>query len=165
MICTAGIGLTFGVWWVYDTMPSAKSLERDRGRVFTWAFCQLGIIVAIVASGAGLHVVAYSMEHHNKLGDVAALLCALIPLTLFFAGVYGLHAYLLRRVDRRHVAIGLVTLAILGGTLIAALLDVSVPVCLLIMALAPVATIVGYEAIGYRGTAEALPARGAGGRH
>ncbi|HEX6628952.1 MAG TPA: low temperature requirement protein A, partial [Gemmatimonadaceae bacterium] len=33
---TAGVGLTFGMWWIYYMIPAAEVLERHRERAFVW---------------------------------------------------------------------------------------------------------------------------------
>ena len=48
------------------------------------------------------------------------------------------------------------TIAVLVLTVILAAAGVGMPVCLLVLTLAPVVTIVGYEAVGYRHVEEAL---------
>jgi len=37
LIGIAGIGLTFGMWWVYFLPPSADVLQRHRDRAPVWA--------------------------------------------------------------------------------------------------------------------------------
>src|SRR4029453_19474815 len=59
LICIAGSGLTFGMWWVYYLLPSAQILHAHRNRAFVWAYGQIMIVASIVATGAGLHVAAY----------------------------------------------------------------------------------------------------------
>jgi len=62
LVGLAGTGLTFGMWWIYQLVPSAQILARLRERAFVWSFGQIVAIAAIVATGAGLHVSAYFLE-------------------------------------------------------------------------------------------------------
>jgi low temperature requirement protein LtrA len=36
----AGTGLTFGMWWLYDLLPSARALPEHRHRAAAWGFGQ-----------------------------------------------------------------------------------------------------------------------------
>lgn len=38
LVCIAGTGLTFGLWWVYYILPSAQILHRHRDRSFVWGY-------------------------------------------------------------------------------------------------------------------------------
>ena len=70
LVAIAGIGLTFGMWWVYFMVPAAPLLHAHRERSFTFGYGHIPIFGSIVATGAGLHVAAYYIEHHSKLGSV-----------------------------------------------------------------------------------------------
>ncbi len=63
LVGVAGTGLTFGMWWVYYMLPSAPVLHAHRDRAFVWGYGQMLVVAAIVATGAGLHVAAYFIEH------------------------------------------------------------------------------------------------------
>ena len=67
-VAVAGTGLTFGMWWVYFTMPSGKVLHRYRERGFAWGYWHLPLFMSIAATGAGLHVAAYVVEDEAQLG-------------------------------------------------------------------------------------------------
>ncbi len=75
LVCLAGIGLTFGMWWVYYLLPSADVLHHNRSRAYAWGYGQIVLIASIVATGAGLHVAAYFIEHQSHAGALATLLC------------------------------------------------------------------------------------------
>ena len=44
LVCLAGIGLTFGMWWVYYILPSAQVLHAHRNRSFVWGYGQMVIV-------------------------------------------------------------------------------------------------------------------------
>src|SRR5689334_18998450 len=67
LVGAAGTGLTFGMWWLYDLLPSAPILEAHRNRAFVWGIGQILIVTAIVATGGGLHVAAYFIEHQTPI--------------------------------------------------------------------------------------------------
>jgi low temperature requirement protein LtrA len=152
----AGIGLTFGLWWIYYMLPSAPILHAHRDRAFVWGYSQLLIVTAIVATGAGLHVAAYFIEHKAHISALATVLTVAVPVSVFLGLVYALYYYLVRRFDPFHLWLLSGTAGVVGVAIIAAMSGVSMPVCLLILTLAPVVTVVGYEIRGYRHQAESL---------
>ena len=156
LVGIAGIGLTFGMWWVYYLLPSAPILHAHRDRAFVWGYGQLLLVTAIVATGAGLHVAANFIEHTSRIGPVETVLTVVIPVSVFLSLIYALYYHLVRRFDPFHIALLIVTAAIVGGAVFAALSGVGMAVCLVILALAPVVTVVGYEVRGYRYQHESL---------
>jgi len=156
LVCIAGTGLTFGMWWVYYILPSARILHAHRDRSFVWGYGQMLIVTAIVATGAGLHVAAYFIEHKAHIGPVATLLTAAIPVGIFLGLIYALYYYLVPRFDPFHIWLLLATAAVVALAVFAALAGVDMAVCLIILMLAPAVTVVGYEALGHRHQTEAL---------
>lgn len=156
LVCIAGTGLTFGMWWVYYMLPSAQVLHAHRVRAFVWGYGQMVIVTAIVATGAGLHVAAYFIEHQAGIGSLPTLLAAAVPVSVFLAAIYALYYYLVRRFDLFHIWLLSVTAAVVAAAVLAALAGVDMAVCLVILMLAPAVTVVGYEMLGHRHQAEAL---------
>ena len=156
LICTAGTGLTFGMWWVYYILPSAQILHVHRNRSFVWGYSQMLVVTSIVATGAGLHVAAYFIEHQARIGPLPAVLSVAIPVGLFLGLIYALYYYLVRRFDPNHVILLLATAAVVALALIAAISGVDVAICLVILMLAPAVTVVGYEVAGHRHEARIL---------
>ncbi|MCC6329296.1 MAG: low temperature requirement protein A, partial [Acidobacteria bacterium] len=83
LVGLAGIGLTFGMWWVYFMLPAGEVLHVHRRRSFGYGYGQMITITAIVATGAGLHVAAYFIEHKSKIGALATVLSVVIPVGIF----------------------------------------------------------------------------------
>jgi low temperature requirement protein LtrA len=156
LVGVAGMGLTFGMWWVYYMLPSAPVLHAHRERSFVWGYTQMLLVTAIVATGAGLHVAAYFIEHKAHISPVATVLTVAVPVSCFLALVYVLYHYLVRRFDPFHVLLLAATAAVVGIAIVAATWGVSMPVCLVILMFAPAVTVVGYETRGYRHQAESL---------
>jgi low temperature requirement protein LtrA len=150
LVCIAGVGLTFGMWWIYYLLPSAVILHAHRGRSFAWGYGQIVIIASIVATGAGLHVAAYFIEHQSHAGALATLLSTAIPVAAFLGSVYALHVQLVRRFDALHGWLLAATAAVLGGAIAAVSIGIDVSVGLILVMLAPVVTVIGYETMGYR---------------
>jgi low temperature requirement protein LtrA len=156
LVCLAGIGLTFSMWWVYLILPSALALHAHRERSFVWGYTQMLIVTAIVATGAGLHVAAYYLEHRAHTDAIATLLATAVPVAIFVGLIYGLYYYLLRRFDPLHTWLLTITIAMIALAILAAVCGISLPVCLCILMLAPVITVVGYEWKGHRHQAESV---------
>jgi hypothetical protein len=113
-------------------------------------------VAAIVATGAGLHVAAYFIEHKAHIGPLATLLSVAIPLAVFLGAIYALHYYLVRRFDPLHIWLLAGTAAMLALAVIAVLAGVDMAVCLIILTLAPAVSVVGYEILGHRHQADLL---------
>jgi len=156
LVGIAGMGLTFGMWWVYYMLPSATVLHQHRNRGFVWGYGQMLTVAAIVATGAGLHVAAYFIEHKAHIGPLATLLSVAIPLAVFLGAIYALHYYLVRRFDPLHIWLLAGTAAMLALAVIAVLAGVDMAVCLIILTLAPAVSVVGYETLGHRHQAQVL---------
>ncbi|WP_343039421.1 low temperature requirement protein A [Microvirga makkahensis] len=117
LVCLAGVGLTFGMWWIYYILPSAQVLHAHRNRALVWGYGQMVIVASIVATGAGLHVAAYVIEHEAHIGALTTVLCVAIPVGIFLGGTYALYTYLVGRFDPFHVwllvgTVGVVVLAV-----------------------------------------------------
>ena len=149
LVGIAGMGLTFGMWWVYYLVPSAPVLQTHRERALVWSYGQMLIAIAIVATGAGLRVAAYYIEHSGPIGLLATVLSVAVPVGAFLALVHALSYYLVRRFERFAVWLLVATAAVVLVSVIAALSGVSVAGSLVILMLAPAVTVVGYEVLGY----------------
>jgi low temperature requirement protein LtrA len=156
LVSIAGIGLTFGMWWVYFMVPSAQILHAHRDRAFVWGYVQMVIVTCIVATGAGLHVAAYFIEHKAHISSLATVLSVAVPVGVFLGLIYALYCYLVRRFDLLHVWLLIATAGVVAVAVIAALSGINMAGCLVILMLAPTVTVVGYEVLGYRHQAAAL---------
>lgn len=156
LVCIAGIGLTFSMWWIYYIMPSAHVLHLHRERSFVWGYGHMVIFSAIVATGAGLHVAAYHVEGKAHIGAVATLLTVAVPLLVYLLGIYALYTYLVQEVDRLHLWLIALTLVVIGAAVAAVAAGASLSVALIVLTFAPIVTVVGYEFLGHRRQAEVL---------
>jgi len=141
----AGMGLTFGMWWVYFLVPSGEILQRHRNRAPVWGYVQMLVVTSIVATGAGLRVAANFIEGRATITAIAAVLAVVVPVGVFLLLMYGLSYYLVRRfyVFQAWLLIG--TAGAIAATLVAGLSGVDVAKCLVILMLAPAVTVVGSE--------------------
>jgi low temperature requirement protein LtrA len=156
VLAIAGIGLTFGCWWVYFAVPWAEPLVRHRERGFLFGYGHLLLFAALAGMGGGLHVAAYALEGEAEIGTVAVVLSVVLPFGLYVATFYALYSVLLRSFDPFHLGLLAATAATLAAAVVLAAAGVDMVVCLLVVAVAPVITIVGYETVGHRHIAAVL---------
>jgi low temperature requirement protein LtrA len=141
----AGMGLTFGMWWVYFLVPSGEILQRHRDRAPVWGYVQMLVVTSIVATGAGLRVAADVIEGRGTITAVAAVLAVVVPVGVFLGLMYALSYYLVRRFYAFQAWLLIATGGAVAATLVAALSGVDVARCLVILMLAPAVTVVGSE--------------------
>ena len=84
------------------------------------------------------------------------MLSVAIPFAVYVAMFYVLYSVLMRAYDPFHVGLVAATTALLVLSVVLAAAGVSVAACLVVLALAPAVTVVGYEVLGHRHMAEAL---------
>ena len=149
LVGAAGIGLTFGMWWTYFMLPSGEMLHAKRYLGFRWGYGNVILFAAIIATGAGLHVAAIGLDGESHLSAVGAVLSVAVPVATYMASVFVLYRILVQHVTAFHVWLLLATLAVLAVAVGLAMVGVSVPVCLVVAALAPAMTVVGYETVGH----------------
>jgi low temperature requirement protein LtrA len=156
LVGIAGTGLTFAMWWIYYMVPAGEILERHRDRAFVWGYGQVLIVTAIVATGAGLRVAAYFIEHKSVIGPLATVLSVATPVAVYIALSYAIYYYLVRRFIRLDAWLLSASAALLVATVVAAQSGLDMAKCLVILILAPAINIIGYEGRGYRYEADAL---------
>lgn len=86
--------LTFGMWWIYWPPSARHLLDAQRDKAVPFGYGHIMVFTSIVATGAGLHVAAYYIEGHSKLGSVATVLSVAIPVGIYVASVYLLYLLL-----------------------------------------------------------------------
>lgn len=156
LVCTAGTGLTFGMWWLYFILPSAQILHVHRQRSFIWGYGHMLVFAAIAATGAGLHVAAYYIEHKAHIGAATAVLTVAVPVGIYVAMIFALHTYLMQKTDRFHLWLLAGTAVFLAAPVALAAMGTPMAICLTILMVAPAIPVIGYEAIGHRHGDEAL---------
>jgi len=156
VVAFAGVGLIFATWWTYFLIPWARVLSVHRERSFLWGYGHIVVFASLAAIGGGLHVAAYYLEHQTTLEPVGTVLSTAIPFAIYTAALYALYAAFTRHADPFHLALLAATTAVLVLSVALAALGVGVAACLLVLMLAPVVTVVGYETVGHRHVAEAL---------
>ncbi|CUR54945.1 conserved membrane hypothetical protein [metagenome] len=152
----AGTALTFGMWWVYFTVPSGEVLSVRRDRSFGWGYGHIPLFGATVAVGAGLHVAAYFIEHHSELGVTGTVLTVALPVAVYLLLVFGLYSLLTRSVDPFHLLLVALSAAVIAASLLLASAGLSMQWSIAVLALTPWVTVVGYEVAGHRHNADVL---------
>jgi low temperature requirement protein LtrA len=155
-LTVAGLGLTFGCWWMYFSVPWGAPLERHRERGFWFGYGHLVLFSSLAAMGGGLHVAAYRLEGEAEIGAAATVLSVAIPFAIYALVFYALYSIVLREHDLWHVALlgGMAALVVLAAVLAAA--GVGVEICLLVLMIAPLVTVAGYETFGHRHMSAAI---------
>jgi low temperature requirement protein LtrA len=156
LVAIAGVGLTFGCWWMYFAIPWAAALQAPGRRAFTWGYGHIFIFAGLAAMGGGLHVAALYLEHETEIGAVGTVLSVAIPVALFVVALYAVYSASMREADPFHLWLLAGTGAVLLTAVVLATAGLSMPLCLIVLMLAPVVTVVGYETIGHRHVTAAL---------
>jgi low temperature requirement protein LtrA len=156
LLAVAGTALAFGLWWVYFMMPSAEVLSRHRERAFPWGYLHILIFGSLAATGAGLHVAAYVIEHEAHIGPVSAVLTTAVPVLVFTAALFVVYSLLMAAFDPFHTWLFVGAIAALVVAVVVCQAGASLGVSLLVVAAAPLIVIIGYETKGHRHQAAAL---------
>jgi low temperature requirement protein LtrA len=159
LLVTAGVGLTFGLWWSYFLMPSGAILHRYRWKAFVWGYGHVVIFAAIAATGAGLHVAAYVIEGAAEIDTVGAVLAVAIPVLILCLSIFALYDFLVAQIDPFHFGLIAGTVALLVASVLAASAGASLGLCLMLITLSPFVVVVGYETIGHKHEAAVLALR------
>ncbi|KQV43793.1 MULTISPECIES: low temperature requirement protein A [unclassified Rhizobium] len=158
-IALAGTALTFAMWWLYFVIPSAQVLHAQRKRSFVWGYGHIFVFAAIAATGAGLHVAAYFIEHKAHVGEAAAVAAVAVPVGFYIAMIFALYIYLLGTIERLYINLLAAAVFILVLSVSAAAAGFDVALCLLIIVAAPAVLVVGYELKGHAYGSRALERR------
>jgi low temperature requirement protein LtrA len=156
LLALAGVGLTFGCWWMYFAVPWDEPLVRHRERAFPFGYGHLVLFGALAAMGGGLHVAAFSLEDKATIGAAAVVLSVAIPFAIYAGMYFILYSVLMRAHDPFHLGLLAGTAALVILSVALAAVGVSIAVCLLVLTLAPAVTVVGYETLGHHHMAEAV---------
>ncbi|MFJ6443600.1 low temperature requirement protein A [Streptomyces sp. NPDC091649] len=160
-VVVAGVGLTFGMWWMYFLTPFGDILVHRRRRGYLFGYGHIPLFIGVAGAGTGLHVAGLYLEHHAEISGIAVVLALAVPVGLYVLMVYLLHTLLLSAADRFHIILIALTVAVLLAAVLLAAAGVAIATCLLVVMLAPFVTVVGYETTGHRHQREMLERLGA----
>ena len=156
LVIVAGVGLTFGLWWVYFIVDAGDALAGARNRSWGFGYGHILVFMAVAATGAGLHVAAYVIEGESELGTVGALVSVAVPVLIFCAASFALYIFLTGFRDPFHFWLIAASVTVVLISIALAAFGVSIGWCLIVLMLAPAVVVVGYETVGHRHQSERL---------
>jgi low temperature requirement protein LtrA len=92
------------LWWSYFDRPAAEGLRTRPRSAFGWGYWHLLVFASLAAVGAGLQVVAETIDQHGHLSDQAAAMTLAVPVALFLLVLGLLHSWVYRYRRERAVA-------------------------------------------------------------
>jgi low temperature requirement protein LtrA len=164
LVTVAGVGLTFGCWWMYFSVPWDAALRARSRRLFSWAYGHIFVFVSLAAMGGGLHVAALYLERDAKIGVVATVLSVAIPLAFYTAALYVTASIVMHSADPFHIRLSIAIAVILAAGVALAAAGVAMAVCLVVLVLAPIVGAVGTELDGHPTSRRPFSACGPDGR-
>lgn len=84
------------------------------------------------------------------------MLTVAVPVAVYVLTLFALYTFLVRAVDPFHLTLLAGTAALLVLPVILATLGAPMAVCLVVLTLAPLVPVIGYETLGYRHMAVAV---------
>ena len=136
-----GTALAFAMWWIYFMLPAGRALHLRRHRSFLFGYGHIPVFAAIAATGAGLHVAAYYIDHEARISAAAAVASIAIPVALFKGSITWLYSVMVGA-DRTVITVAGGVLAAMAAAVGLAAAGASVPVSLFVIVLALGASIV-----------------------
>jgi low temperature requirement protein LtrA len=103
VVAAGGLVLLFAIWWSYFDRPAAEGLRASPRSAFAWGYWHLLVFASLAAVGAGLQVVAETVDHH-ALSDRTAAIALAVPVALFLVVLGLLHTWVYRYRGERAVA-------------------------------------------------------------
>jgi len=155
LVGLGGTGLAFTMWWVYFILPAGQALHLRRNHAFTFGYGHMIIFASIAATGAGLHVMAYYIDHEAHISAAAAVASVAIPVAVFKVTLTWIYGSLLG-VNRANLLLTFLVLVAAAAAVALAAVNVPVTICLLVILAAPAAAILEDELVGHRRRARAL---------
>jgi low temperature requirement protein LtrA len=156
LVGLAGVGLTFGMWWMYFVLPYGELLHHYRHRSFGWGYGHVILFASLAATGVGLHVAALFIEDAAHLTTLVVVATTAVPLAVYVLSLYGLYSLLTRQIDLFHVWLLAGTAVVITMAVVMAAADGPIAASLLVLTLAPAVTVVGYELLGHRHVADLM---------
>jgi low temperature requirement protein LtrA len=127
-----GTALAFSMWWIYFIVPAGRALHLQRHRSYLFGYGHILVFAAIAATGAGLHVAAYYIDHTAHISAAVAVASIAAPVALFKVSLTVLSS-IMTCVDRTLLTVTGGLVMVLAGSVALAGAGVSVPGCLLII--------------------------------
>jgi low temperature requirement protein LtrA len=150
-----GTALAFGMWWIYFMLPAGRALHLRRHRSYLFGYGHIPIFAAIAATGAGLHVAAYYIDHEAHISGAIAVASIAVPVAVFKVSLTWLYSVMVGA-DRTIITVAAGVLVALAGSIGLAAAGASMPACLLVIVLALAVSIIIDERRGAERLHQAL---------
>jgi low temperature requirement protein LtrA len=144
VLMVGGIGLVFGMWWIYFLLPAGEVLHHQREKSFRWGYGHIALFGPIAAVGAGLHVAALSIEGQANISRTAVMLTVAIPVAAYVLLLMALATVLIGRTPSAYGSLT-VKLAVIALSVGLAAAGVSLVWCVVVVALAPAVSVIVHE--------------------
>ena len=156
LLAVAGVGLTFGCWWMYFAMPWAEPLVRHRERGFVVRLRPPGGLRR--ARGDGRRAARRRARPRGRGGDrpPATVLSVAIPVAVYVVRSTACTRCSCASATRSTSACSRAPRRCWSCRSCSPRRASSMAVCLSCSCCAPVVTVVGYETLGHRHMAQAL---------
>jgi len=96
VVAAGGLVLLFALWWSYFDRPAAEGLRTSPRSAFGWGYWHLLVFASLAAVGAGLQVLAETVDQHTRLSGQAAAMTLAVPVALFLVILGLLHRWVYR---------------------------------------------------------------------
>ncbi|MDF0528306.1 low temperature requirement protein A [Tsukamurella sp. 8F] len=156
----AALAINLALWWVYFAVPMGDALHLQRHRAFVWGYGHIVVFLALAAFGAGLHVAALNMEHHSAIAPTVVMAAIVVPTAVYLVALSAISWYL-TGFDGRCLAADTVGLVVLGVAVAAVAGGLSLVAGIVVVAVAPIITVIVDEVSGSGRRIERLAARAA----
>jgi len=90
------------------------------------------------------------IAHEAHIGATATVLTVAVPVAVFVLALFALYTYLVHARDPFHIGLLVATAAVLVLAVVLAAVGAAMAVCLVVLMLAPLVTVIGYETVGHR---------------
>ncbi|MGP3920764.1 low temperature requirement protein A [Nonomuraea sp. 10N515B] len=109
VIAVCGLVLLFALWWLYFLIESGEGLHDRRHRSWLWGYGHYGIFAALAALGAGLEVAVEQSGHDIAASPLALGYAVAIPVAVYLAALWAVHALVAEPVIRPAAVVVCVT--------------------------------------------------------
>jgi len=150
LLISAGIGITFALWWTYFLTPFGTLLHDRPRRGYLFGYGHIPVLIAIAATGSGLHGAGLVMDGTSDLGDTAAVLAIVVPVAGYLVTMVCLRWLLESRIDTLALGLLAAALIVLAAALGCAAAGIPVAACLLVVTAATFVPVVGSEIAAHR---------------
>ena len=117
LLAIAGVGLTFGCWWMYFAVPWAEPLVRRPGRFsgFVFGYGHLAIFAPAGRDGRRRARRRVRLAGEAKIGATGTVLSVVIPFAVFALAFYVVYSLLVHSNDPFHLWLLAATGAVLAA--------------------------------------------------